>query len=113
MVRRRINHYVTIRNKKHNKSGFAWGSNVELRFVIQRHRKTPSRPSRTKCLQYPSPTVFQQRLITVRSGPVWRQDLAILSPEGPRTPANYDRERGTSGVFVGGGGRKHNLNASG
>ena len=26
-----------------------------------------------------SPPVF-----TVRSGPVWRQDLAILSPEGPR-----------------------------
>ena len=28
---------------------------------------------------YLSPFVF-----TVRSGPVWRQDLAILSPEGPR-----------------------------
>ena len=28
---------------------------------------------------YLSPLVF-----TVRSGPVWRQDLAILSPEGPR-----------------------------
>ena len=28
---------------------------------------------------YLSPSVF-----TVRSGPVWRQDLAILSPEGPR-----------------------------
>ena len=28
---------------------------------------------------YLSPSVF-----TVRSGPVWPQDLAILSPEGPR-----------------------------
>ena len=33
---------------------------------------------------YLSPLVFTPLVFTVRSGPVWRQDLAILSPEGPR-----------------------------
>ena len=45
--------------------------------------KGPQKP-KTYCdntilRSYLSPSVF-----TVRSGPVWRQDLAILSPEGPR-----------------------------
>ena len=51
--------------------------------------KGPQKP-RTYCVNsslrsYLSPSVF-----SVRSGPVWRQDLAILSPEGPATtPASY------------------------
>ena len=51
--------------------------------AINHGLKGPQKP-KTYCdksmlRSYLSPSVF-----TVRSGPVWRQDFAILSPEGPR-----------------------------
>ena len=42
-------------------SGFRGGWRWDCVFVIQRHPKTPTRPSRTKCLQYCRATVFQHR----------------------------------------------------
>ena len=39
--------------------------NWDCIFVLRRHPKTPSRPGRTKCLQYPVATVFQHHSIKV------------------------------------------------
>ena len=44
---------------------------------------------------YLSPSVF-----TVRSGPVGRQDLAILSPEGPRDNTQWNPKYGCTGTVT-------------
>ena len=47
-------------------SGFRGGGKWDCVFVVQRHPKTPTRPSRTKCLQYCQATVFQHRSLQRR-----------------------------------------------
>ena len=58
---------------------FFFGAKMSTKSWIERAQKPKTYCDNSSLRSYLSPLVF-----IVRSGPVWRQDLAILSPEGPR-----------------------------
>ena len=62
-------------------SGLRGGWKSDRVLVIQRHPKTPSRPSRTKCLQYCCATVFQHHSIfgCSKGGRVWLKMVQLVA----------------------------------
>ena len=55
-----------------------------LDFRAYEHGLTGPQKPKTDCDNSSCANLSFTTILTLRSGPVWRQDLAILSPEGPR-----------------------------